>query len=315
MYKTNQNDYLDPTTVELYYSVPGTGPKFKNRIFSFKHVEVPLFGCGPLGKPIIECDNFLNLDLLDGVEEEFNSNLHLAKHRLHHMVPFGLVPASLNEEKCLDSYLLNLDKYDPGLTYSPYIQHMTHYHELKNYMLNRYGLIQPWKNVIHLKQLKGFFEKNSSAVWNDVACYFPKLIKLINSLPFKTVGYVMIMRSKENSRLPIHRDIYPRNHNAHHINISIDKKPRQFFVYDISTNEKIYKQSDCLSYFFNESDLHGCDYSFIEHLTLRVDGEFQDWFAEQIGLINGVTFDWGYDKPQDFFLKTQQIPVIEGTDI
>lgn len=316
MFNSNQNDYIRPEDAGIYYQVPGVNPTFRNNLYSFRYCDIPLMGCGPSGTPIIDCDEYWDNNLLDGLEEEFNGAIGQSKHRLHYMTPFGLIPEHINNQKCLDSYLLNLEKYDPDFNYTPYIQNINHYHELKNYMLNRFNLNKPWKNVIHLKKLKSFFEKNDSAEWNDVAPLFPKLVKLVESLPFKTIGYVMVMRNQEDSKLDIHRDIYPRNHCCHHINISIDRRPRPVFMYDSHTNIKHYKKQNSLSYFFNEFDLHGADNTFREGLTLRVDGVFKDDFAESIGLVNGVTFDWAYDKPQEFYKQNgRRINIIAETDI
>jgi hypothetical protein len=315
MFKSNQLEYLDPKRVEMWYKIPGVNPNFNNKLYTYKYVDVPLFGVGPSGQPIIECDSYFDTKLIDGIADEFNSNLEFGKHRLHYMTPFGLIPKSINGTKCLDSYLLNLEKYDPGQNYSQYIQDINHYHVLKNYMAGRFNLNRPWKNVIHLKRLKTFFEKNENAEWNEISEHFPKLIKLIMNLPFKTIGYVMVMRNNENSKLDIHRDIYPRNHRCHHINIAIDSKPRPVFTYCSHTNTRYYKKSNSLSYFFNECDLHGADAVFHEGLTLRVDGVFHDWFAKEIGLEDSVTFDWAYDKPQSYINLVKTIPVIEETDI
>lgn len=315
MFKSSQNDYLDPRDVELWYSVPGVNPEFKNKLYTYKYVDVPLFGVGPHGAPIIDCDEWWDTRAVDGVGQEFIDNLHLAWGRLHYMTPFGLVPQELNGAKCLDSYLLNLDKYDPGHTYTRYIQNITHYHVLKNYMAGRFNLNRPWKNVLHIKKLRTFFEKNDPAEWNDLAVHFPKLVKLVNSLPFKHVGYVMIMRSIEGARLDIHRDIYPRNHGCHHINIAIDGRPRPVFTYCSHTGQRYYKKSDSVSYFFNECDLHGADPVPWEGLTLRVDGVFEDWFAQKLGLEDGATFDWSYDKPQTHINSVGKIKIVEDTDI
>jgi len=311
MFKSNQLDYINPNDVGFRYNIP----HFENSMYTFKYCNVPLFGCGESGTPIISCDDYFDLNLLNGLEEEFNENIEKAKHRLHYMTPFGIIPNELNGYKCLDSYLLNIEKYDPGATYKEYIKNIHHYHALKNYMAGRFNLNRPWKNVIHLKKLKSFFEKNDDAEWNDIAYLFPKLIKLVNSLPFKTIGYVMVMRNNEDSHLDIHRDIFPRNHTCHHINIAIDKKPRPVYMYDSLTNTKFYKEANSYSYFFNECDLHGADHIFDERLTLRVDGVFSDWFCEKIGLTNGITFDWAYDKPQEFIKANGSVEIIQDTDI
>ena len=290
MYRSNQDTFVNPKDAEIRYFIPHPNQSLNHR-YSFKYVEAPAFGCGPAGNKIISCDSCFDVSLIDGVAEEFNANLAAARGRLHHMTPFGLVPTELNGAKCLDSYLINLEKYDPTHDYITYSKNLMHYHDFKHYMAGRFNLNRPWKGVVHFKKLKSFFEKNDIAEWNEVAHLFPKLVRLVDSMPFKTVGYVMIMRSNENSHLDIHRDIYPRNHSCHHINVHIDLKPKPFFIYDPITKTKTYKDDQTLSYFFNECDLHGTDYIFEERLTMRVDGVFEDWFAKQIGLENGVTFD------------------------
>jgi len=314
MYKSSQIDYINPSDVAINYFVAHPNRAINNR-YSYKYCEIPAFGCGPFGQPIIDCDEYINLSLVNLIKDEFINNVGSVSSNLHHMIPFGLVPEELNGQKCLDSYLLNLKKYDQN--YIDYSKNIHHYHDFKNFMAARFNLNRPWKNVLHFKKLKSFFEKNDSSEWNDIAPLFPNLIKLVESLPFKQVGYVMIMRSNENTYLDIHRDIYPKNHKCHHINIALDANywNKPFFIYDPITKTKYYKDRKTISYFFNECDLHGVDKVFNETLTMRIDGEFEDWFAKKIGLENGVTFDWAYDKPQDFYKANNGIKIINETDI
>jgi len=314
MYKSSQIDYINPSDVAINYFIPHPNRTLNNR-YSYKYCEIPAFGCGPSGQLIIDCDEFVDLSLIDKVKQEFLDTVASVHDNLHYMIPFGLVPKELNGQKCLDSYLLNLKKYDQN--YIEFSKNIHHYHGFKNFMAARFNLNRPWKNVLHIKRLQGFFEKNKQAEWNEIAPLFPNMIKLVDSLPFKHVGYVMIMRSNENTHLDIHRDIYPRNHNCHHINIALDANywSKPFFIYDAITKTKHYKDKKTISYFFNECDLHGVDNIFNETLTMRIDGVFEDWFAEKIGLENSVTFDWAYDKPQDFYKANGGIKVINETDI
>jgi len=307
-------NYIDPNDVMINYKINHKSKSVQNRI-SFKHCDLPIFGVGPYGIPVINCDPYIDISLLGGLEEEFNNNLHHASTQLHKMIPFGLVPFSINQEKCIDSYLINLDKYDSLGQYKSYGDNNLHYHEFKDMVCTQFKLNKPWHDVLHIRELKSFFEKNHPSRYNKVAMYFPKLCKFIDSLPFESVGYAMVMRNKPNNYLNVHRDIFMQNHSCHHINVAIDLKPRKFFVYDSIEKIKIYKTENSLSYFFNECDLHGADSVDDMRLTLRVDGIFTDKFAQSIGLERGKTFDWYYDKPQDYIKQVKKIPILDETDI
>lgn len=308
------HNYIDHDEVMVYYKINHPSQSVQNRI-SFKHCELPLFGVGPYGLPIINCDPYIDTSLLAGVAEEFNDNLQYAKFHLHKMIPFGLVPSHINKEKCIDSYLINLDKYDSLGSYKKYGDNKLHYHDFKDMICEQFSLKKPWHDVLHIRELSTFFEKNKQSRYNQIANHFPKLCKFIDSLPFETVGYAMVMRNEPNNPLNIHRDIYMQNHSCHHINVAIDLKPRPVFVYDCVNDIKVYKTDNSLSYFFNECDFHGAEAVEDMRLTLRVDGIFTDSFAQSIGLERGKTFDWYYDKPQDYIKAVGKIPLIFETDI
>jgi hypothetical protein len=307
-------DYVNDEIMNIRYTIPHVSDSIKSR-YSFRYHELPVFGVGPYGFPIVNCDSYIDLSLLNGISDEFYANLNQSKHRLHKMMPFGLVPEHLNNQKCLDSYLINLDKYDSNHTLSLFGDHNTHYHDYKEHACDYFKLNKPWKDVLHIRKLSTFFEKNNPGTWNDVAHNFPKLCDFIESLPFKHVGYAMIMINNPGSRLDIHRDIWMQNHSAHHINIAIDFKPRSVFIYDAITDTKYYKTENSLSYFFNECDLHGADAVDDSRLTLRVDGQFTDNFARAVGLEGGKTFDWCYDRPTDFIKQNGGVKVYKETDI
>lgn len=300
--------------LELPYSIPHPHPGVGQR-YSFRYCELPAMGTGPQGNLITSCDGYLNRSLVAEAYAEFLDNHHKVTDHFHHMMPFGLVPSELNGQKCLDSYLLNLDRYPSVEKLISDTNEMKSYHDVKNHVATKLGLNLPWKDVIHFKKVKSFFQKNDPADWNSAALHFPQLIRLVETLPFSSVGYVMIMRNNAGSKLDIHRDIFPRNHSCHHINIALDGKPRPFFIYDSVSKTKHYKDSSSLSYFFNEADLHGADASEWSSLTLRIDGVFEEDFAKAIGLKSGVTFNWSYSRPQEFIRNNGHIKVWNETDI
>jgi hypothetical protein len=314
MFHSLQDEYLKAREVELFYTLDHPLRSVRQR-YSFRYCELPPMGTGPQGNLIINCDEYLDRDLTKEVYEEFLRQIHLAEHRFHHMIPFGIVPSALNQQKCLDSFLINQAKYESVRELIKQTEHLGDYHQVKNQVAKQLGLNLPWRDVIHFKKLKTFFEKNEAAQWNDIAQYFPKLRKLVDSLPFKTIGYVMILRNNKGSKLDIHRDIFPRNHACHHINIALDGKPRPFFIYDSFTGKRHYKEPSCISYFFNEFDLHGADACDWASIILRIDGIFKDSFANKIGMSDGVTFDWSFKKPQNFVKERGPIKIWEETDI
>ena len=314
-YRTDSNDYLRESDVKIIYHLDHPHPKVDSRNSnSFRYYDLPPMGLGPQSKPFIELDEYIDLSYVDTVREEIEKNMQYAAENLVYMTPFGLIPEHINDEKCLDSYLLNPEKYgirDDAYTYASKIDN---YHALKRYYISKFNITKSWKRVFHFRKPLPFYEKGNPTDWKNNIELFPQLKKLIHSLPFKHMGIALIFRSKEDNKLLIHRDSYARNHSLHHINISLSKKNRLVFVYDPITNQKIYLNSSARSYTFNECDLHGADPQF-DHMVLRVDGQFEDWFCEKLGYENGVSFDWGYDKPQEYIRQVGKINIWQNTDI
>lgn len=315
MYRTNNDDYLPESLVKISYTLDHPNQDIKSRISnSFKYYDLPPMGVGPYGLPFITLDQFIDLSYVDQIREEIEENIEYATDNLVYMTPFGLVPEYINNEKCLDSYLLNPEKYDVIKDAYGYASKIDNYHTLKRYYISKYNLTKSWKRILHFRNPPSFYDKGSPSSWKSNIALFPKTKKFIEGLPFKDMGIALVFRSKENNRLLIHRDSYIRNHSSHHINISLTKKNRKVFVYDSISKEKVYLTETARAYTFNECDLHGADPQF-DHMVLRIDGKFEDWFAKEIGLENGVTFDWAYDKPQQFIKKYKKINIIDETDI
>lgn len=313
MFKSADDQYLPNEGLRIEYKIDH--PQFKDRILnSMKYYDLPPMGLGPEGKPFINMDEYIDLSNIDAVREEVQENMHLATDNLMFMSPFGLIPQSLNNEKCLDSFLLNPHAYDIKTDAYTHAQPINNYHTIKHYYMNKFNLTSSWKRVLHLRKLMPFYEKGRPSEWNSSIQHFPKLKKLIDSLPFVHFGIGLIFRSNEDSRLLIHRDSYARNHNLHHLNISLSKTNRKVFVYDALTKTKTYLDSQTRSYTFNETDLHGADPQF-DHLVLRIDGLFKDWVCRQLRYDENVTFDWAYDKPQEFIKQHGRINVWNETDI
>jgi len=309
------NDYLPAESVKIEYHINHPNFDIRNRVAnSFRYYDLAPMGLGPEGRLFINLDEYLDLSYINKVYDEFQHNLHRAVDYLVPMIPFGLIPRGINNEKCLDSYLLNPDRYHITTDNFGHARSIHNFHALKQYYVNRFNLTKSWKRVLHLRKPLPFYEKGNASDWNPCIVNFPLLKKLIESLPFKHMGIGLIFRSNEESKLLIHRDSFARNHNMHHINISISKDTRDVFIYDPISSIRHYLTRGTRSYTFNEIDLHGADPQF-DHLVLRVDGQFEDWFAKAIGLEDGISFNWAYDRPQQFIKEREKINIWTETDI
>ena len=89
-----------------------------------------------------------------------------------------------------------------------------------------------------------------------------------------------------------------RNNNIvfHIINLFFSSGGRPSFIWNEVTKEKTYLDKDARSYFFNNRDYHGVDPEPVFRYTLRVDGTFTDELCDQLGLENGYTWKWDYEK-------------------
>jgi hypothetical protein len=315
MYRTNSDDYLPESKVKIIYHLDHPHPKVDSRNSnSFRYYDLPPMGLGPEGKLFIPLDEHIDLSDIDGVRCEIEDNMQYAAENLVYMTPFGLIPQHINDEKCLDSYLLNAEKYGIREDAYSYASKIDNYHALKRYYISKFNITKSWKRVFHFRRPLPFYEKGNPTDWKNNIDRFPKLRRLIESLPFKHMGIALIFRSKEDNRLLIHRDSYARNHCLQHINISLSKQNRRVFVYDPISNTRTYLDSDTRSYTFNECDLHGADPQF-DHMVLRIDGQFEDWFCKKLGYENNVSFDWGYYRPQDYIRQVGSINIWNDTDI
>ena len=313
MFRSNNQDYLPEDLVKIDYKIdhPILNTRPSN---SFKYYDLEPMGLGPEGNYFITLDSYIDTSDIDSIRQELEDNIEQAAQHLVHMIPFGLIPEHINGEKCLDSFLLNPEKYKIKKDAYSYAANIENYHALKRYYINRFNLTKSWKRVLHLRKPLPFYQKGNPTEWNSSIQHFPKLKKLIESLPFKHMGIGLIFRSNEDSRLLIHRDSYARNHCMHHINICLSKTTRRVFIYDPINDCRIYLDPNVRSYTFNEIDLHGADPQF-DHLVLRIDGQFEDWFCKKLGYEKNHSFDWAYDRPQKFIKEHKKIKIWQSTDI
>lgn len=294
----------------IYHSIP-----------TFRYYELPVMGVGPKGIPIIEIDRHIDTSNFDKIYKELDQNKEKLVNYTKRLVVNGIVPREINNRKSIDSILLNPEQWI-DFDYTDDVKDLQYLSQVKSYFYNKFDIPEAWQGVCHMREYTNYANKNKQSNWLPLAKDFPLLTDFIDSLPFRILGYALFFISNGDSQNPafIHRDTYHKSHHrSNFINIMFDRKPRPFFVYDATTKEKIYVNPECCMYTFNESDLHGADIEAEPRYMLRIEGIFNDDFATELGLIKHgdyyETFDWSYDKPQEFLDKVGKINIYNNTDI
>ncbi len=284
---------------------------------TFKHCNLPVMGIGPTGpqNPFYYFDDHIDLSLLDAVTNEIQ-NAQEHKHiQYNQIVANGLICSAANNQKCIESYIANINKYAPNQVWKTDIQNLSRKGDIKNYFYKYLNLNPSWEGIAMFRKYSASYQqKTQPSEWLELIECLPVLKKFVEALPFKHIGYVMVFKSSKNKPVLIHRDYYPTNHQVNFINFRLGTKSRPFFLYDLIKNEKTYLDKKYRSYFFNEIDPHGMDSEIESGLTLRVEGQFTDHFKNQIGLHQNDVFNWKFQHCVDF-LNTGQFYIEQSTDI
>lgn len=284
---------------------------------TFKHCNLPIMGVGPEGpsNPFLYFDHILDLSQLDPIYDEV---LAAEKNQLvqyNKIVANGLISTEANNQKCIESYIANIQKYASDDKWKNDIKKLTRKGDIKNYFYDYFNIRAAWEGIAMFRKYSASYQqKTQPSEWLAIIENFPLLKKFVESLPFKHVGYVMIFKSCKDNPVLIHRDYYPTNHQVNFINFRLSPQPRPFYLYDLVKKEKVYLNPNYRSYFFNEIDPHGIDTEDTTGLTLRVEGQFLDSFKSKINLNQSDVFNWDFEHCRDF-LKTGQFYIEQSTDI
>lgn len=273
-------------------------------------------GVGPMAQKFFYFDEYIDASALASVRQEVEEATEKNILTWRKIVANGLVPASVNSgQKCVDSYLCHLEKYAPSRDWEEPLRAMTKKRDIKTYFHQYFSLSEAWEGLAMLRKYSDdYMKKAEPSSWLEFMEKMPLTKKFIESLPFRYIGYAQIFKSNREQPVLIHRDYFPISHNVQFINIRLDRQPRPFFLYDATTGKKEYVRQDSNAYFFNEVDLHGIDPEPEPRLTLRVEGQFADWFLGETGLDQGRTFDWNYDFAQGV-LNNKNYYMEESTDL
>jgi len=274
-------------------------------VMSYPYAEYGMKGVGKNRLPIISMDQYIDHSKDQELHIECCKGLALSEEYKMGMIYGGIPPeevARFAGHDCWSEMLQDLDKHDPTGVHREAIKEVIEkstgkeMQAMYKYAYFAMGSVIPWFFALYLK--KNDFEKKTqdAGQWTDSAKLFPGVVEYVNRLPFKTVGRVLFFTTYPNAGVVTHRDSIVAEHKDHNINLFFASGGRPSFVWNEKTKEKTYLDKNARSYFFNNRDYHGVDPEPVFRYTLRVDGTFTDELCDQLGLENGYTWKWSYEK-------------------
>jgi hypothetical protein len=275
---------------------------------SFNYEPYSVKGVGKNRHPIINMDKFID----HSMDHELHLECCKGLAKCHNVSPggmfYGEVPPFEEERfgvNSWDNLLRHLETIDPTGEHRKNLEELMSGPGNDDYKKScawRYayyalGAIVPWFFVVYLRFGNFFTKADSSKSMNTPnAVYFPKLMKYIETLPFKSIGRILFFTTYPNAPICTHRDSIIAEHKDHNINLFFTGGDRSSFIWDSVNNDKIYLEKGARSYFFNNRDYHGVDAEPKFRYTLRIDGTFTDELCEELGLENGYTWKWDYEQ-------------------
>jgi hypothetical protein len=271
----------------------------------FKYEEYGVKGVGKSRHVIKNMDDYITHDLDHVLHIEACKGLAVTNDYKIAQA-YGSIPPEeslrLNGQLSWSDILVNIEEHDPTGVHRKAIKEVADLspgNELSaiyKYCYFALGAVIPWFFALYLKHSNFSQKTNSSAHWSDSAKLFPNIINYVETLPFKHIGRILFFTTYPNAGVAIHRDSIVTEHKDHNINLFFDGGWRPSFVWDEVNKEKIYLEKGAKSYFFNNRDYHGVDAEPRFRYTLRIDGTFTDELCEKLGLEDGYTWKWDYEK-------------------
>ena len=271
---------------------------------NFPYEEFGILGVGKNRTPIINMDQYIDHSKDADLHIECCKGLAMSKDYGTGMLIGALPPHEVERYSGRTSWseMLSSDQFkslDPTGVHQKTIEEISYlggadaYTMINKYMYYALGSVIPWFFTLYLKNNNFNTKTKDVTQWTEAAARFPNVVEYINILPFKEIGRVLFFATYPNAGVVTHRDSPVVEHSDHNINLFFDSG-RPSFVWDEIKKEKVYLDQSAKSYFFNNRDYHGVDPEPYFRYTLRVDGTFTDEVCDQLGLVEGKTWQWSY---------------------
>lgn len=273
---------------------------------TFPYEEYGILGFGKNQIPIKSMDEYIDHSQDEELHVECCKGLALSKGLQIGRTGGSFIPEEMKNFQNSNSWseiLHNIEERDPKGIHRKTLEFLANslpteeaQYALFKYSVFALGAPVPWFFILNLKK-NDFHQKNlDDGKWTVNIMHFPKLKKYIETLPFKFIGRVVIFVSYPNSPVLTHRDAVIAEHKDHNINLFLAGGDRPSFVWDEVKKEKVYLSPGSRSYFFNNRDYHGVDPQPMVRYTIRIDGVFEDWLCEELGLEDQYVWKWDYLK-------------------
>lgn len=123
--------------------------------------------------------------------------------------------------------------------------------------------------------------------WTENAKHFPGLIKFIETMPFESIGRVLLFMTEANNKTVPHYDVLNEEQRAikpHDDFIWFTTKPetKTIYVMDGETLDRTYADPSKQFVWWNEMDYHGTDAVPHFSFSIRIDGKFKSEVREQL---------------------------------
>jgi len=275
--------------------------------FCTPHFDYQEFGIKGVGKkrtPIMSMDQYIDHSQDEELHIECCKGLALSSNYKMGMI-YGSVPPEVSLDfggkNCWTDMLNNLKEYDPTGIHRKIIEEIIDTtdkdHVLQavyKYCYYALGSMIPWYFALYLKKTPFNKKTEPNENYLEDCKYFPKLMKYIDTLPFKQIGRILFFTTYPNAGVLTHRDSIVTNHKDHNINLYFSAGWRPSYIWDEITKEKTYLEKGARSYFFNNRDYHGVDPEPVFRYTVRIDGTFTDELCDRLGLVDGYTWHESY---------------------
>jgi len=127
----------------------------------------------------------------------------------------------------------------------------------------------------------GVFNKSVACdcEWTDNAKYFPTLIEFINTMPFESIGRVLLFMTESNNSTVPHYDVLTEQQRIEKphddfIWFTTKHESKAVYVMDGETHERVYPDPTKKFVWFNEMDFHGTEAVKHFSFSIRIDGKF-----------------------------------------
>ena len=261
---------------------------------------------GIWGRPYVDLERYVDTSRFDAIHEEICLALTQVptsytggSHKW-----MGIVPPSLEDEPYIDygqvieamsdaDFARFLSLADDPVAFDPARRREYEFGEERPHPLSRpqmrwlelkFGVYFPWKVFYELIPTRGWEDKSTGRdkrFTEEARTHFPRLIELVEGLPFAEVGRCNVMGLEANDHGTVHHDrSSDEKVAADHFVSFCPRGDKRLYLWDEEARRKVPVKPR--AYWFNDGDYHGVEPDPYFRYSVRVDGFFRPEFLERL---------------------------------